>query len=394
MSLPLGYHWRNLFVRKSATLLTLGVVVAVVAVFSWMAGFYSALNDSLSLASDPRKLIVLKPGATAESNSAIAKADRDKLTQLTEIAVDPATGDALISPEMLVQVSLPRIRDNGATFANVAVRGVTEMALKVHPNVKLDGAMFSTSAPQVIVGRALMKQFAGLAIGDMVPLGSGGNRAYEVVGTFSAGGATMQSEIWGYLPSLKDSYRREMDSSLSVRLTDGADTGAIIRKIGDAPFELAAQTETEYWDAQVAMVRVYLFILAFIIGIMAIAAVFSIANTMYAMVAGRTRELAMLRTIGFSGRQMLFGIVIESVMLTLPAALLGVGACWTWLRLVGNTKDMFGTTTFTTMAFEIHLSPIVALIAVGLVTGVALVGALAPAVRAARIDVLDALREE
>lgn len=393
MALPVSYSWRNLLVRKTTTLLTVLVVAAVVGVFAWMSGFAGSLDRSLAFASDTGKLIVMKRGATAESNSAIPIDEYARLSQLDEVARDPQSGDLLQSPEMLVQVSLPRLRDGGKTNANVAVRGVTEAALKVHLGVRLDGPMFSTSEPQVIVGRKAAEQFGGLRVGDVINLGYGGNRGYRVVGTFSANGGPMESEVWGYLTSLLNSYNRSMYSSCSLRLKEGADPEAVIDKIEGPSIQLTARTEKDYWDEQAGLIRVYLMITRILVAIMSGAAVFSIANTMYASVAGRTRELAMLRTIGFPRRDILFGVVGEAVLLAAAGGALGCAACVAWLELAGNTKDMFGRTTFTTMAFEIRLTPWIVAWSMGLVCIVAVVGALFPAVRASRVNVMQALRE-
>jgi putative ABC transport system permease protein len=114
---------------------------------------------------------------------------------------------------------------------------------------------------------------------------------------------------------------------------------------------------------------------------------------MFAMVAGRGREIAMLRTIGYSGRQILAGFVLEAALLTFIGGLVGCAGCLGWLWLMGNTKDMFGATTFTTLAFEIKVTPLTTFCALSTVTLVGVLGALLPALRAARVDVISALRE-
>lgn len=222
MALSFSYHWRYLFVRKSTTLLTVLVIGAVVAVFVWMLCFTVALRESLAVANDKSKLIVIKKGATSESNSAITIPDYNRLSQLADVERDPATGQAILSPEMLVQVLIPRLRDGGKTSANVAVRGVTEEAFKVHRNLKLLGPRFSVSEPEVIVGIGAARQFAGLEIGNSIDLGYGGNREFRIVGHFSADGGPFESEIWGYLPALMNAYNRTMYSSVNLRLKDGA----------------------------------------------------------------------------------------------------------------------------------------------------------------------------
>jgi putative ABC transport system permease protein len=394
MPLPLSYNWRNLFVRKTTTALTVLVIAAVVGVFAWLLSFAAALAGSLSFANDARKLIVLKQASTSETNSAIPPDEYNKLSQLNrEVAVDPTTHQPLKSPEMIVQVSLPRVRDGGATRANVAVRGVTDDAFRVHRNVRLLGQGFTPGQMEVVVGLSAAKQFQGLELGKTIDLGYSGNRGYKIVGHFTADGGPMESEIWGPLPQLMDSYARRMYSSVGLRLTDDVEAEKVIERIEGPAIELTAQTEPEYWFDQSRNIRIYLGIVASLVGIMCVAAAFSIANTMYSAVAARTREFAMLRTIGFSGRQILVSIVVEAVFLSLLGGLFGCGACYAWLALGGNTKDMFGASTFTTLAFEIHMTPAIISMALGSVAMVGMIGAISPALRAARIRVVEALRE-
>jgi putative ABC transport system permease protein len=393
MSLPLSYHCRHLLVRRSATVLTILVVAAVTAVFGWMLSFRKSLEGSLAVAGDPQKIIVLKAGATAESNSAIAVEDVGRLSQVAEAEIDPVSGQAVASPEAVVQVQLPRLRDGGATAANVAVRGVTANALKVHRNVRLLGPMFSEGGREVIVGLATARQFKGLRIGDTINLGYSGNRGFKVVGFFTADGGPMESEIWGYLPALMNAYNRTLYSSVSMRLRAGADPAAAIRQIEGPAIQLSAQTEYGYWQRQARLIRVYLATAGLLVAVMCVAAVFSIANSMFSAVAGRVREIAMLRTIGFGPRQILVGFLLESALLSLVGGVLGCLACALWLSASGGTKDMFGAETFTTLAFQIRLVPsVIATILLAIVC-VGVLGAIVPAVRAARLGVVSALRQ-
>ncbi len=393
MSLPLSYHLRCLFVRKTSTILTILVVAAVVAVLAWMTAFAQAVKSSLAVAGDERKIIVLRQGATAESNSVIPVDEFNKLRQLTHLATDASTGEALLSPELMVQVALPRLRDAGRTTANVAVRGVTEKAFQVHPKIKLLGSSFSKGQPEVIAGLAAAKQFAGLNVGDTLHMGYGGDRGYRVAGHFSAQGGPMESEIWAYLPSLMSSYARTMYSSAYLRLREGGDAAATIEQIRGPAIQLSAATEAQYWKEQSGTFQLYLLLAYIFLAAMCVAAIFAIANTMFSFVAGRTREIAMLRTIGFGRGKILAGFMTESVLLSLMGGVIGSGLCAAWLALVGNKKDMFGANTFTTLAFEIKLNPLIIIQSLLAVTLVGVVGALWPATRAARLQVVSALRE-
>ncbi|MCC6360335.1 MAG: ABC transporter permease [Phycisphaerales bacterium] len=391
MALPIGYHWRNLFVRKTSTLLTVLVVAAVVGALTWILGFATALSDSMAMASDPLKVLVIRQGSESETNSAIQTEEFNRLTQIRGAAVG-ADGRALVSPEVMVQISVPRKTGKGR--ANVAVRGVTDLAFEVHRNIKPLGQRFSTTEPEVIVGKRAAEQYVGLEIGAKVRLGTSNNREYRVVGFFSADGGPLESEIWGYLPSIQNAYGREgFYSSAAIRVADAASVRPLVEQIGAPPIQLLAESEAAYWKRQSKFFDAYKATASALVGVISIAAVFAIANTLYSMVAGRAREIAMLRTIGFGGRAILTGFVLESIMLSLIGGVLGCLGCSAWLALAGNTKDMFGASTFTALAFEIRLTPWIIAVAMSLVVGIGIIGALFPAVRASRLEVLAALRE-
>lgn len=394
MALPLHYHWRNLFVRKTTTLLTVLVVTAVVGVLTWILSLNAALRASLSVASDDRKLIVIRRGSESETNSAISNEELARLSQVGGVARD-SEGRELVSPELMVQVALPRKRDGGRTNANVAIRGVTDVAFKVHGVVKLvEGARFSTGEPELIVGRRAAEQFQKLEVGQTIRLGSGAKRDFRVVGYFTAAGGPLESEIWGYLPSLQNAYgRQQFVSSVAIRVAEGTDPTAVMRQIAAPPIELASDTEPVYWARQAANLDLYRTIAGSLVAVISLAACFALANTLYSMVAGRSREIAMLRTIGFGPGAILAGFLIEGVLLVLIGGIAGCLGCAAWLAMVGNTKDMFGSRTFTTLAFKIELTPVIVAASLGVVVAIGMLGALAPAVRASRLPVLGALRE-
>lgn len=393
MALPLAYHWRNLLARRTTTLLTVLVVASVVATFAWMFSFTLALRRTLSVAGDSEKMVVLRRGSTSEAQSAVTVTEFNRLSQIAEM-VRGEHGEPLLSPETLVQVRLPRRRDNGGSTANLAVRGVLPVALQVHVNVQLcEGRLFSEGAPEVIVGATAARQFLGLEVGSEIELGFAGDRSYRVVGHFNADGGPLESEIWGYLPSLMNTYNRTQYSSAALRLRSGTDAAAVAAQIEGPAIQLSGLTEAEYWSSQSRIVNMYLMVAAALVAVMFIAAVFSVAITMFSAVAGRTREIGMLRTLGFSRAAILGGFVIEAVMLSLLGGVLGCGACGAWLTVVGGEKDVYGASTFTTLAFNIHLTGWTVLGSLACVVVLAVVGALAPAWRASRVEIITVLRQ-
>lgn len=393
MALPLSYHWRSLFARRAMTVATVLIIAAVVAVLAWMVSFAAAVRSSLAVASDDRTIVVLTRGATAESNSALPPAEVGKLAQVPDLARDPATGEALLSAEAVTQVTLPRRRDGGRSTANLAVRGVTPVAFAVHRNIRLLGRNFTPGVPEVIVGVAAARQFAGLDVGQRIRLGFAGDREFEIVGHFAADGGPMESEIWCYLPTLMNVYNRTLYSSAYLRVRDGADVAATLARIDGPAIQLGGLTERKYWEDQTRTARAYLGIAGALVAVMATAAVLAIANTMFASVAGRTGEIAMLRTIGFGRGRVLTGFVVEAALLSTLGGVLGCLACAGWLAAVGGAKDVFGANPLAVLAFDIRMTPWIVSICMGSVVLMGVVGALVPAYRASRVAVTSVLRE-
>jgi putative ABC transport system permease protein len=122
---------------------------------------------------------------------------------------------------------------------------------------------------------------------------------------------------------------------------------------------------------------------------MAIGSSFAAMNTMYAAVAYRSREIATLRVIGFSRPSILTSFVIESLLLSLLGATVGIVLM---LPFNGMTTGTSNAVTFSEVVFSLRMTPAVILTAIlfGVVMG--LFGGFAPAWHAARQDIIAALR--
>ena len=124
-------------------------------------------------------------------------------------------------------------------------------------------------------------------------------------------------------------------------------------------------------------------------GIMAIGAVFGALNTMYAAVAGRAREIATLRAIGFRGLPVVTGVMLETMLLALLGGALGGGVAW--LLFNGYSAATLGA-NFSQVMFEFRVTPGLLWTGLKWALGIGLVGGLFPALRAARLPVTEALR--
>jgi len=406
MALPLTYNARHLLARRLSSGLTFLIVAVVVFVLALLLSFVAGIRAALGATGSPRNIIVLKPGATAESTSLIPLDDLGPLIQTPGLAAaEPVTGtsaaaelfttgrlrpgDPLLSPELAVQTMLPR-RTGGAP-ANVAIRGVDDIAFAVHAEVRLvAGRLFTPGAPEVLVGTAAQERFAGLELGATVALGRKGERPYQVVGVFSAGGGALESELWAPRTMIADSFHRRLASSVCLQVRDAAAVAPAVAYIQGPAVGLEARPELQYYRDLAEKTREIVVLTSVLVGIMAIGAAFAVATTMYAAVDGRRRELAMLRALGFGRGAIMAALLAESLLLCLLASACGllVSAAFS-----GRQQDFLSDTTWTVLAYELKITPGIVATALLVATAVSVGGTLAPALRAARLNVITALRK-
>ncbi|MEK7711272.1 MAG: FtsX-like permease family protein [Planctomycetota bacterium] len=389
MPLPLYYNWRNLLRRKLSTVLTFVVVAVLVLVLSVLSSFAAGIRASLAASGSNRNIMVLKPGATAESTSLMLQEEVARLNQTPDIARD-AAGRPLISPELCVQTSLPRLGEEGAS-ANVAVRGVDDVAFAVHRELRLiEGRRLEQGQLEIMVGKAARDRYANLQMNGEIALGRLSNRTFKVVGVFEAAGGALESEIWAPRSILSDAYGRRFISSAVMQLSDAPDAAKAIAYINGPAVGLDAKMETAYYEELSSKTREIIVLTTVLVGIMAIGAAFAVANTMFAAVDGRRREIAMLRTIGFGKSAIVLAFLIESTLICTAACLAGLAMS---LAINGARQDFLSDTTWTVLAYELTITPrnVAAALATALAVGMA--GALAPAVKASRTRVIEALRK-
>jgi putative ABC transport system permease protein len=388
MALPLYYNWRNLMRRRLSTALTFVVVAVVVFVLSVLLSFAAGIHASLAATGSSANLLALKAGATSESTSILFPEDVGKLVQTPGLATDES-GRQLLSPELCLQSSIPRAV-NG-TPANVAVRGVDEVAFAVHRELRIiEGRTFAPGALEVIVGRAARDRYANLHLGGEVALGRLSNRLFQVVGVFQADGGALESEIWAPRGALADSFNRRFVSSVILRLDDPSAANAAREYIVGPTVQLEAKTETAYYEELSKKTREIVVLTTVLIGIMAIGAAFAVANTMYTTVDARRREIAMLRTLGFQPSAIVTAVLVEALMVCTTACAAGLALS---LLVNGSRQDFLSDATWTVLAYELRITPTILLSSLAVSTLVGVAGALAPAARASRTHIIEALRK-
>ncbi|MCG3137573.1 MAG: hypothetical protein HJJLKODD_01419 [Phycisphaerae bacterium] len=375
-------------VRRLSSLLTFVVVSVVVLVLAVLLSFAAGIRASLKSSGHPENILVLKSGATAESTSILSPDEVNRMVQTPGVA-NSTTGELLISPELCVQTSIPR-QGSGA-MANVAIRGVEPMAFEVHPEVRIvAGRCFEPGVLEAVVGKAASERFSGLQVGSLVQLGRLNNQVFEVVGIFEAGGNAFESEIWTARTTLASSYDRRYISSVAMRIESPAAVPTSLDYINGPAVRLQAKTELNYYEELSSKTREIVLLSSVLIFIMGIGAVFAVANTMHAAVDSRRREIAMLRTLGFSRRSIGLAFWFESLIICLLACGCGLAGS---MAFSGTKQDFLSDATWTVLAYQLQVTPDIALTAIILAVTVGTLGAVLPAWRASRVPILEALRK-
>ncbi len=386
--LPIKYNVRSLMVRKVGTFMTLSGIAVTVGVFVALMALAMSLQRALVSTGSDRNVLVLRTGAIAESNSAITREQFGVLRYLPEIARD-AGERPLASAELCLPLYLSRGKGLGG---NVLLRGVEPVAFKVHDKVRLlpGGRMFRPQAGECIIGTGVSRRYAkAVGVGRKIKFGL---REWEVVGVFEAGGSGFESEIWTDVTDLMGDYKRPHFSSVTFRLANPSSFSTVERLMAEDPrLGLRAQIESRYYEKQAETMMQMKGLAMIITLLMSVGAVFAAMNTMYASVAGRTREIAAMRAVGFRQSQILWSFVLESMLLTVAG---GVVGCVLALPVEGFSSGSMNFRSFSETTFSLHITFPLMLMGIGFSAFMGLLGGFFPAWQASRLPILQALREQ
>ncbi|MCX6552448.1 MAG: ABC transporter permease [Acidobacteria bacterium] len=379
---------RTITQRLSSSAVAVVGIAGVVAVFVSVLSMGEGFRRTMATTGSPDTAIVMRSGADSEMVSILGREDVRIIGDAPGVR---RGGDGpFASAELFVIVDLLKRSSN--TTANVPLRGVGAQAFRVRPNVKIvEGRMFQAGRNELIVGRGANTQFVGTDVGRTLRWGQ---NEWKVVGVFDAGGTFSDSEIWCDATVLQPAYRRgnsfqtvyaKLESPAAfTRFKDALTT--------DPRLNLKVVRETDYFEEQSQMVSTLITTLGSLIAfLMGIGAIFGAVNTMYSAVAARTREIATLRALGFGGGPVVVSVMVESLLLAIVGG--AIGGAIAYFGFNGFRTSTINWQTFSQVAFAFTVTP--GLVIAGIVYAVVmgLLGGLLPAVRAARLPIVSALRE-
>ena len=387
MQIPLKYILRSSSSRRLTTVITILGIALVVFVFTAVLMMANGVEKTLRSTGSDDNLIVARKAAMSEIMSILDRDAAGIISNMPQVA-SFADGRPMSSKEAVVIINLNKIGAPG--ISNVIVRGVESAAFPLRPQVKIvQGRMFCWGAREVIVGAGITHRFAGAQIGEKMKFGGD---LWTVVGIFEADGSGFESEAWGDSNQIMDAFKRSSFSTITMRLKQPDDLSEIA-----AAFEsdnrlqyFTAKREKKFFEEQSEMMAKFIRILGiFVTIIFSTGATIGAMITMYGAVANRTVEIGTLRALGFFRRSILVAFLSESFVLSLAGGLAGLGLA-SLLQFFSISTLNFGS--FSELAFSFALSPSIIATSLGFSLLMGLIGGFLPALRASRLNIIQALR--
>ena len=389
MPIPLEYNVRSIIGRWPTTLVAVLGIAGTVAVFIVMLAMAQGFQATLVSGGSPGNAIVLRGGASSEMMSAITLEQARVIADAPGVARS-ASGEPLVSAEVVVIGAFPLVATG--SDANVQIRGLSPVVLDVRPNARIvEGRFFEPGLTELVVGRNVPDTYAGFEPGSVVEFGGG---RWTVVGVFDAGGSSYDSEVWCDASVLNQVFKRPENifQSATARLVSAESFQAFKDAVtADPRLTVDVFRETAFYAEQSRAVSTIIRVLGFIVAIvMGVGAVFAALNTMYSAIASRSAEIATLKALGFSPASVVISFVAESIVIALAGGIVGSLAA---LPFNGFTTGTINWSSFSYLAFSFRVTP--EIVASGLVFSLlmGIVGGLPPALRAARLPIIVALRE-
>lgn len=381
--LPWEYGVRNLFRRRTRSLLTLVGLTIVVLLVLVVVGFIRGLEASLTATGNPNVVLVYSLSSAADIENSAIPASTATMMNASVNQTRKRNGMVYVSPELYLGT---RISADGMEKPGLGlVRGVTTAAPLVRDKVQLVEGSWP-QAGEVMVGQLVHSKLGAsaesLGVGKQITFDG---QTWKISGKFGAGSSAFESEVWCPLPDLQSALKRQDLSLVAMGLETPqavADVDMFCRERID--LELKAVGESDYYASLQKHYRPVRMLGWVVVALVAGSGIFAGLNTMYGAVVGRIRELATLQALGFRRRAILLTLIQES---TLLACLGSLTACAIGILLIDGAA-----VRFTMGAFTLRIDSLAIAIACSVAVLLGIVGALPPAIKAMRLPVVDAIK--
>jgi putative ABC transport system permease protein len=383
--IPLRYNVRNLAVRKTTSAAAVLGLALVVFIFAAVQMLSHGIKKTLGRSASEDSAVVLRKGATSELESTIEDPSVSLVVNDTTV---PAGSGARGVGEVVAVILLEKIGADGVS--NATVRGVQPASMEFRPGMKVvDGRPPTPGSDEAMVGQALRGRFKGLDLEQSFELRK--NRNLKIVGVFSDGGSSTESEVWTDIENVRTAFKREgLVSSIRVRVPAAKFDAFKASVESNRQLNLQALRETAYYEKQSEGTSLFIGAMGTMIAIFfSIGAMLGAMITMHAAVAARQREIGTLRALGFGKASILFSFLLESIFLSLVGGAIGAAAS---IAMGMVSFSMVNFASWSEIVFRFEPTPGIIINAIIFAGVMGVLGGFFPAVRAARVSPVDAMR--
>jgi putative ABC transport system permease protein len=368
----LALIFKNLFRQRVRTALTiLGISIGITTVITLgviTEGMKTTMGEMMQAGGSD--FMIGQKGSSDFTFSAVTNEEWQAVA---------ARDDVLWAHGVLMHIA--RVGDNPFFVLN----GILPDQLAEGPPTILSGTLLTDAdADELILGEGAAREL-GLHTGDTLTID---DRDFAIVGTYRTGMTLQDNGAYAPLAVVREvASKPAVVTGIYVKVAPGQSVDAVTASIEDEmPSVVTISSVDDFGKVDQGskmLDAANLAISALAVGIGAI----GVMNTMIMSVYERTREIGILRAVGWTGRRILRVIITESIMLCLVAV--GVGMFLGWLAIQGVMMNAT-ISAFLQPAYTVD----VILRALFVAVGVALIGAIYPAIRAVRLTPMEALRHE
>ncbi len=388
MKIPFSYNIRNLWTRRLTTTLTVGGIALVVFVFAAVLMLAQGIEDTLVATGSNDNVIIIRKSSQSELMSAVSRDQIGIISTFPEVGITPE-GKAFATSDVVTMINLSKKQSND--MGNISVRGISAGAFTLRPQVTMkEGRWFQQGTNEIVVGNKIHEQFNNVEIGQEIEIGS---KRWNIVGVMDGGKTGFASEIWADADNIMSEFNRGTTfSSYTFKLKNLNDYETIKIKLETEQRlqDLDVKREQDFYLEQSKfMVAFITWLGLFITIVFSAGAMIGAMITMYASVANRTVEIGTLRALGFRRRSILTAFLIEALSLSFIGGIIGLFFA-SFMEFVSFSTTNFGSFSELAFGFSLNLNVVLWTLSFSLCMG--FVGGFLPAVRASRMNIINALR--
>ncbi len=369
---------------KSSLVIVVGLVCVAVGLLSILS-LAEGLKRSLLDSGHRDRVLILSAGSTNawvpdwEWVSRLPSSIIENIRNSTGVA---RSKDGMPLADLQSIAAIRPLKKANHEKGSVRLRGIGPAGLAMLSELRLvQGRLYRPGTREIIVGTTAQAKFSGMEVGDSIatPLGQ-----WRVVGAFTTDNQ-LDGDAVGDTAAVKAALAQEDYNFALVRLRspDMLDAfRASLARLNRNPVSVVR--ESDYYERFWKALPNTPFVVAYLMGgLLALGAIAGTLHTMTVAVDARAREIALLRAAGFERGPVVASVVLEAMLLAALGAAIGTAIDWVWLN--GYVYNAMGV-------FRVIVTPKLLMVAIGWALVVALIGALTPALGAARGTVADALR--